>query len=122
MKSNYNMKTNKLKKYEIETRELRRLITDSWMNVNSALYNETEDEKQMAQAMLNELDKIRAFDGTLEDCRKMVDTDAFLPVHAWAFNFTQMQDLERSLQMNECEEFIRLTVDGETVAMIDIDL
>ena len=40
------MKTNKLKKYEIETRELRRLITDSWRNVNSALYNEIEDDKQ----------------------------------------------------------------------------
>jgi siderophore synthetase component len=121
-KGNYKMKANKLKKYEIEVSELRRLITDSWMNEKSELFSKCEDDNRMAQMMLDELDKIRAFDGTLEDCRKMIDANVFLPVHAWAFNFTHMQDLERSLSMNECEEFIRLTMDGECMAKIDIDL
>jgi hypothetical protein len=111
-----------MKKYEIETRELKRLITDSWMNEKSEYRNQTEDEEQQAQQMLNELNKIEAFNGTIEECRKMVNTDAFLPVHAWVFHFTHMQDLESSLAMNECEEFIRLTVEGVTVATIDIDL
>lgn len=121
-KSNYKMKTNKLKKYEIEVSELRRLIVDSWMNEKSELFSTTEDDKRMAQQMLDELNKIRSFDGTLEECRKMIDSSVFQPVHAWAFNFTHMQDLERSLSMNECEEFIRLTMQGEWVAKIDIDL
>lgn len=116
------MKTNKLKKYEIEVSELRRLIADSWMNEKSELCCTTEDEKQMAQKMLDELNKIRTFDGTLEECRKMIDASVFQPVHAWVFNFTHMQDLERSLNMNECEEFIRLTMEGEWVAKISIDL
>jgi hypothetical protein len=111
-----------MKKYEIETRELKRLITDSWMNEKSEYCNQSEEEHQQAQQMLNELNKIATFNGTPQECRKMVNADAFLPVHAWIFHFTHMQDLERSLAMNECEEFIRLTVRGVTVATIDIDL
>ncbi len=111
-----------MKKYEIETRELKRLITDSWMNEKSEYCNQSEDEHQQAQQMLNELNKIATFSGTLRECRKMVNADVFLPVHAWVFHFTHMQDLERSLALKECEEFIRLTVEGVTVATIDIDL
>ena len=121
-KSNYKMKTNKLKKYEIEVSELRRLVIDSWMNEKSEQFSTTEDDKRMAQEMLDELNKIRAFDGTLADCRKMIDASVFQPVHAWVFNFTHMQDMERSVMMNECEEHIYLTMDGEWVAKIDIDL
>ena len=111
-----------MKKYEIETHELKRLITDSWMNPQSQYCNQGEEEHQQAQQMLNELNKIEAFNGTLQECREMVNADVFLPVHAWVFHFTHMQDVEGSLAMNECEEFIRLTVEGVTVATIDIDL
>lgn len=121
-KSNYKMNTRKFKKYEIEVSELRRLVVDSWMNEKSELCSTTEADKRMAQMMLDELDKIRAFDGTLEDCRKMIDASVFQPVHAWVFNFTHMQDMERSVVMNECEEHIYLTMQGEWVAEIGIDL
>ena len=119
---NYKMKTSKFKKYEIEVSELRRLIIDSWLNEKSELCCITNDDKRMAQEMLNELNKIRAFDGTLEDCRKMIDASVFQPVHAWVFNFTHMQDMERSVMMNECEEHIYLTMEGVWVAEIGIDL
>ena len=40
------MNTNKLKRYELETRELKRLICDSWLNEKSDLCCKEESEKE----------------------------------------------------------------------------
>lgn len=116
------MKTNKLKRYELETRELKRLICDSWLNEKSDLCCKEEGEKEFAEAMLQELQKLQQYSGSIEGAQHAVDVEAFLPIHAWIFNFSHMQDIERSLHMNACEEFIRLTLEGVTLVKIPIDL
>jgi len=111
-----------MKQNELDVLELKRLITDSFLNESSEYYCKREDEKGMALQMLDEINKIEAFEGTLKECREMVNVKAFLPIHFWAFFFTQLKDLEGALKRNECERFIRLTVEGLTIAEIEIDL
>lgn len=112
----------KKKRYELEIRELKRLITDSWLNEKSDLHCKTQDEKEMAEAMLQELEKLMQFEGAVSDACSAVEVEMFQPVHAWVFHFTHMQDIERSLHLNECEKFIRLTLEGVTLVNIPIDL
>ena len=54
----YQMKTNKLKRYELEVRELKRLINDSWLNEKSEYHLRMEGEKEFAEQMLQELQEI----------------------------------------------------------------
>lgn len=116
------MKTNKLKRYEMEIRELKRLICDSWLNEASEYHCKMADEKEMAEAMLQELQKLEQYEGPTAGAQAMVNVEAFQPIHAWIFHFTHMQDIERSLHMSDCEEFIRLTLEGVTLVKVPIDL
>jgi hypothetical protein len=119
---NYQMKTNKLKRYELEVRELKRLINDSWLNEKSEYHLRMEGEKEFAEQMLQELQKLKQYEGPIAGAQAVVNVEAFQPVHAWIFHFTQMQDIERSLHMDACEEFIRLTQEGVTLVKVPIDL
>jgi hypothetical protein len=110
------MKANKLKRYELETREPKRLICDSWLNEKSDLCCKVDCEKEFAEAMLQQ------YCGDIEGAQHVVNVEAFPLVHAWIFNFTHMQDIERSLHMNACEEFIILTIERVTLVKISIDL
>lgn len=116
------MKTNKLKRYEMEIRELKRLICDSWLNEASEYHLRFKEEKEMAERMLQELQKLQQYEGDVANAQEVVSVEAFQPVHAWIFHFTHMQDIERSLHMNDCEEFIRLTLEGVTLVKVPIDL
>lgn len=114
----------KIKFYELEISELKRLIKDSWLNPQSEYYSQSKEEVEAATKMLAELDKLTKFNGSVEDARKLVDVEVFQPVHSWAFFFTSLMYIgyDQLHQDVVCEDFIRLTLQGVTLAKIPIDL
>jgi len=105
-----------LKRFHLEISELKRLIKDSLLNPNSEYYNPVDVED--AQAYLAEIEKLEKFEGSLEDAQKVIDVKVFQPIHAWVFFFTSLSEVE----YEKGEEFIRLMIDGVTMAKIPIDL
>ena len=114
--SPYNNSMKQLKRFHLEISELKRLIKDSLLNPNSEYYNPVDVED--AQAYLAEIEKLEKFEGSLEDAQKVINVEVFQPIHAWVFFFTSLSEVE----YEKGEEFIRLMIDGVTMAKIPIDL
>jgi hypothetical protein len=116
--SQYNNSMKQLKRFHIEVSELKRLIKDSLLNPNSEYYSNVEGDVEDAEAKLAELIKLEQFGGQLDVAQKVIDVKVFQPIHGWVFFFTSLSEVE----YEKGEDFIRLMIDGVTVAKIPVDL
>jgi hypothetical protein len=107
-----------LKRFHLEVSELKRLIKDSLLNPNSEYYSDVKGDLEDARAMLAEIEKLEKFEGSLEDAQKVINVKVFQPIHSWVFFFTSLSEVE----YEKGEDFIRLMIDGVTLAKIPIDL